>query len=242
MNLEQRWIPLLSGHRRPQGGMEPLLLALLALPSLIYGGIQWLRRRLYHLGVLRAWRAPCPVISVGNLSSGGTGKGLRPAIISRGYRQGSTEPVTIVSGLEKQRLKPPVAADEAALLAQRLPGVPVLTGPDRVRSIREALARFDVNLVLLDDGFQHLKVQRDLNIVLLDAHHPLGNGRVLPGGILREFPSALKAADLVFLTRKWTTAGCCGGSSGAAYGLQRHCPAATFSPDIGGAGGGTGRL
>ncbi|MBF0589333.1 MAG: tetraacyldisaccharide 4'-kinase [Magnetococcales bacterium] len=214
MSLSSRWIPILTGERQAQG-LERLAMAGLFGVGRLYGAVQWLRRQLFAYGVLASERFECPVISVGNLSSGGTGKtpmtlwlaehllthGIRPVIVSRGYGQGSKEPVTVVSDAERVLLHPPLAGDEPSLLAQRLPGVPVITGPDRRRCIYEALSRFTVDLVLLDDGFQHLKVQRDLDIVLMDARRPLGNGEVLPRGILREFPSTLRQADLLILTR-----------------------------------------
>ncbi|MFO8014941.1 MAG: tetraacyldisaccharide 4'-kinase [Phycisphaerae bacterium] len=144
-------------------------------------------------------RAPCPVISVGNLTVGGTGKtpmvaylatllaaeGYRPLIASRGY------------GAEGG-----AANEEAAELALRCPQVPHVQDPDRLRAIRDAAASgeaFDV--AILDDGFQHRRLARDLDIILLDALCPFGHGHLLPRGLLREPPTALHRADVVVVTR-----------------------------------------
>ncbi len=127
--------------------------------------------------------------------------GHRIALISRGYRQRSTAPVTVVADPQRVRLTPPMAADEAYLLARALPGVTLLTGRNRPELIRYAVERFNATLILMDDGFQRLDVKKDLELVLLDAQRPFGNGRLLPGGLLREFPSALKRCDALILTR-----------------------------------------
>jgi len=181
----------------------------------LYGAAQWLRALGYRHGWPRSYRAPCPVISVGNLAAGGTGKtpmvmwlaerlaadGHRVAVVSRGYRQQDGRPVTVVSDGRGQRLTPPQAADEAAMVAARLPEVVVVTAPVRWRAIDLAVRELGCDCVLLDDAFQHLAVARDLDLCLLDADHPFANGAILPGGLLREFPSAVGRADLAVLTR-----------------------------------------
>jgi tetraacyldisaccharide 4'-kinase len=126
-------------------------------------------------------------------------RGQRVVIILRGYRGGSTNP-TIVSDGRNVRCEPPEAADEAYLLARHLPGVAVLTGADRYRVGEVALERVDCGVIILDDGFQHLRLHRDLDIVLVDAGNPLGYGRLLPSGLLREPPEALERADIVVVT------------------------------------------
>ncbi len=169
----------------------------------------------YRARLFREGRLPCHVISVGNLTVGGTGKtptvlalalaiheqGVRTAVLSRGYQGGSSSPITVVSDGETLRAHPPEAADEAYLLARRLPGIPVLTGPDRLRVGQHAVAAFRSECLILDDGFQHLRLARDLNLILLDADHPFGNGRLLPRGPLRESPRCLERADALLLTR-----------------------------------------
>ena len=211
---------LLSGRTQPTTRMAQAALTLLGGIGHLYGTALRLRAELYRQNRLTSYRAPCPVISVGNLTAGGTGKTpmvlwlaqqLRPhkrlAIVSRGYGTpvsqlpGQPAGITLVADPDGVRLAPPQAADEAALLARNLPGVAILTGADRARLIRYAVAQYGVELILMDDGFQHLRVQRDLDLVLLDARHPLGNGSLLPGGLLREWPGALQRCDALVLTR-----------------------------------------
>ncbi|MBZ0168126.1 Tetraacyldisaccharide 4'-kinase [Candidatus Methylomirabilis lanthanidiphila] len=181
--------------------------------SRAYGAVVSLRTALFSHGLVGIRRLPVPVLSVGNLSVGGSGKtpfvemlagrlhqrGQRVVIILRGYKGGSKEP-TIVSDGRGVQCEPPVAADEAYLLARHLPGVAVLTGADRHRVGQVALEQVDCGVIILDDGFQHLRLHRDLDIVLVDAINPLGYGRLLPSGLLREPPEALKRADMVVLS------------------------------------------
>lgn len=188
-------------------------LACLRPVSRAYGAAVSLRTALYAHGLARTRRLPIPVLSVGNLSVGGSGKtpcvemlagrlrerGHRVVIILRGYRGGSTAP-TIVSDGSRVRCEPPIAADEAYLLARHLPDVAVLTGADRYRVGRLALEQVQCGVIILDDGFQHLGLHRDLDIVLIDAANPLGYGRLLPSGLLREPPEALGRTDMVILT------------------------------------------
>ena len=185
------------------------------LLSLPYGGAVRARSRLFDLGVLRQERIGCPVVSVGNLTVGGTGKtpmvillagllkqwGLRPAVLSRGYGGKSRSGVLVVSDGRDVLAGPEEAGDEPVLIARRLRDVPVLAGPKRVITGRYALEHFDIDAILLDDGFQHRYLMRDLDIVLLDSRQPLGNGFVLPRGPLREAPSALERAGLIAFTR-----------------------------------------
>ena len=179
-----------------RGGLFPL--------SLISAGALKSRRLAYKAGLLRAEKLPAPTISVGNLTVGGTGKtplvewlvrwlqqqGRRPAILSRGYGAAKEEkvPGTFIKN------------DERLLLERALPGVPHYAAPDRVKAAREAIAA-GADCLVLDDGFQHLQVTRDVNLALIDALNPFGGGRVLPGGFLREPLGALRAADAVILTR-----------------------------------------
>jgi len=188
-------------------------LAFLRLASYVYGGLVLLRAVLFARGVTGVRRLPVPVLSVGNLIAGGTGKtpfvemlarrlqmqGHRVAIVLRGYRGRSTTPMIISDG-RRLLCEPPVAADEAYLLARHLPGVAVLTGADRYRVGQVALEQLKCGVIVLDDGFQHLRLYRDLDIVLLDAANPMGYGRLLPSGLLRERPDGLGRADLLVVT------------------------------------------
>lgn len=191
-----------------------LLLPLTAL-GWVYGRVGAARRRLYRHGRLRAWRAHVPVISVGNVTVGGTGKtpcveavcrlllgaGLRPAVLSRGYGGTLRGPWAAVSDGDRVLLSAGEAGDEPVLLARALPGVPVLVGRDRRVTAREAVARFGAQVLVLDDGFQHLRLARDLDLVAVDVTNPWGNGHCLPRGLLREPLAALSDAGLVLLTR-----------------------------------------
>lgn len=173
------------------------------------GARDWLYRR----GVLQSRAVTPVVVSIGNLTVGGTGKtpatelaaltlaslGRRPAIVSRGYRRRSRG-VQVVADTASIRLDPEDAGDEPFLLARRLPGVPVIVGANRHEAAQVAVERFGVNAIVLDDGFQHRTLEKDLEIVMVRAGAPWGNGRLLPGGPLREPLAALARADLVVAT------------------------------------------
>ncbi|MEO5353236.1 MAG: tetraacyldisaccharide 4'-kinase [Magnetococcus sp. XQGC-1] len=210
----KRLTDLLEGRREPTTLLGKTALQLLGGAGHLYGMAMQLRAALYRHHLLPAYRAPCPVLSVGNLSAGGTGKTpmvlwlaqqlrhKRLTIVSRGYgTPGNAKGITVVADPDGVRLAPPLAADEATLLARNLPGVALLTGADRSRLIRFAVEQYASELILMDDGFQHLRVQRDLDLLLMDGAHPLGNGFLLPGGILRERPQALHRCDAILLTR-----------------------------------------
>ena len=168
-----------------------------------------------RLGFRRRDWLPVPVISIGNLTVGGTGKtpmtqllcrrmqaaGKRTAILSRGHG-GESQSVRVVSDRSGAvLLSASQAGDEPHLLAQTLPGVPVLVGKDRRQSGREALRRFGLDALVLDDGFQFWQLGRDLDIVLLDARRPFDNGFPLPRGLLREPKRHLRRAGVVVATR-----------------------------------------
>ncbi|MFQ5895343.1 MAG: tetraacyldisaccharide 4'-kinase [Nitrospinota bacterium] len=190
-----------------------LLLDVLRPLSVPYRLAQAARLAAYRRGWLRAARLPIPTLSVGNLSVGGTGKtttalfiarilleaGLKPALVSRGYGGEGRGPLVVSDG-KGHRLPSPPASDEAALMARELPGVPVVTGSARVRAAEKAVEELGAQAVVLDDGFQHLALSRDLDLVLLSAPRPLGNGRLLPAGPLREPPGALERAHALLLT------------------------------------------
>lgn len=185
----------------------------LAPLSRLYGRVQEARARLYASGRLASHRLAHPVISVGNITFGGTGKtpfvewlarrfrfeGHRPAILSRGYGRRSRG-VVVVSEGDGPKVKPETGGDEPVALARRLPGVIVVVGERRVEAARVA-DRLGANLYLLDDGYQHLAVRRDANLLLLDARDPFGSGQLPPGGRLREPLSALARADAFVFTR-----------------------------------------
>jgi len=182
--------------------------------SPLYSTIMKLRESFYSKGIKRRYKLDVPVISIGNLTMGGTGKtpvvaflasillkkGLKPAIISRGYGGTVKNKVNIVSDGKEIFLDAETAGDEPCFLAKSLPGVPVLTGIVRVLPCRHAIEKFGCNILILDDGFQHLSVKRDLDLVLFSAATLAGNSRVFPGGDLREPVSALKRCDAFLIT------------------------------------------
>jgi tetraacyldisaccharide 4'-kinase len=199
--------------RRWEEGFPPGPARLLGAARRGYSGLLGAREWLYKRGVLRSRGLPVPVVSVGNLTVGGTGKtpavevavqtlaalGHRPAVVSRGYGR-RTGGVQIVADAASIRLDAEDAGDEPFLLARRLPGVPVVVGGNRYDSARLALERFGVTAIVLDDAFQHRTLRKDLEIVMARAVNPWGNGALLPAGPLREPLAALRRADLVVAT------------------------------------------
>jgi tetraacyldisaccharide 4'-kinase len=199
------------GAGRPPG---PVVRAGAVLAARLYGlGAGW-RRALYDRGLLRTRTLPAPVVSVGNLTVGGTGKtpvtaclarlwqdrGRRVAILSRGYG-GESRGVTCIGNGQQTFQKPPAVGEEPYWLARTLPGVAVYTGACRYAAGLAAWEELRPDLFLLDDGFQHMQLHRDLDLVLLDAAAPFGNGYLLPRGPLREPRAALAAAHGLILTR-----------------------------------------
>jgi len=191
-----------------------VLLFPLYLLSLPYGGVVRIRTLLYSKGILNSKRLPCPVISIGNITVGGTGKtplvitlakelmdrGISVAVMSRGYKgKGSTGP--FVSDGKTVLLSPEESGDEPFQMAKALKGVPVLIGKDRFTNGQLALERFGVRGLLLDDGYQHLQLHRDLDILLIDSQIGFGDHDLLPRGILREPLHHLHRAHLLILTK-----------------------------------------
>lgn len=174
-----------------------------------------LRTAAYRRGWLKTRRLNRPVVSVGNLSVGGTGKtpfvaflaellmkrGWKPGILTRGYgRRKGAKLVPIAPG-DGRAPDPREVGDEPALLARKLPEVPIVVGADRYRAGLLAEEKFGVDVHILDDGFQHLALARDVDIVLLDSTQELSDDALLPAGRLREPLSALNRAHLVVITR-----------------------------------------
>jgi tetraacyldisaccharide 4'-kinase len=192
-----------------------LLLSPLCLLSFFYGLLMSLRVRLYGWGILPSHSLPCKVISVGNLTLGGTGKtplvyflaeilkakGVRVAILSRGYGGSFPGKIGVVTKGAEILLTPKQAGDEPYLLAEKLKGIPVLIGQERVQTGRYAIDQFQSEVLILDDGYQHLSLKRDVNLLLLDSFAPFGNGYVFPRGMLREPKSQISRADSVILTK-----------------------------------------
>ncbi|QDU68949.1 tetraacyldisaccharide 4'-kinase [Engelhardtia mirabilis] len=214
-----------AGHRSDRGRRRPEeLLArrggsveLLRVPAALFGAVSGARSRLYDLRLLPISRLDVPVVCVGNLTAGGTGKtplviwlarwfaarGWRPGVLSRGYGSQALD-----RSLGAASTPGAPRGDEARLLARTLPGVPMVQNADRVAGGRE-LERAGVDVILMDDGFQHRRLHRERDIVLVDATRPWGlppaGGEavraLLPRGLLRESPSALARADAIVVTR-----------------------------------------
>jgi tetraacyldisaccharide 4'-kinase len=187
---------IVSGRRRGAGAA--IVRGVLRLVEPCYAAaVRWRNWR-YDRGATKVHRAGVPVVSVGNLTLGGTGKtpvvrwiaqwlynrGARAAVVSRGYGA-----------------KRGAANDEALELRRLLPDVPHFENPDRLAAAREAVATMGCQAIVLDDGFQHRRLARDLDVVLLDALEPFGFGHVFPRGMLREPITGLRRADVVVLSR-----------------------------------------
>ena len=187
-----------------------VLSAALSPLGAVYGGLMRIRRAAYRRGWLHPDPMPVPVVVVGNLTVGGTGKtplvlalverllgeGRRPAVVSRGYGRRGKD-VTVVSAGEGRLLPVAECGDEPALIADRL-AVPVVVGADRSAAVGRA-AELGADCVVADDGFQRLSLARERSFVVVDGERGLGNGRCLPAGPLREPASALADADAVVL-------------------------------------------
>jgi tetraacyldisaccharide 4'-kinase len=192
---EAAFLRLIRGQSRGVGAASARLG--LSLTSIVYGAAVRVRNATYDLNWKTIERAPVPVISVGNLTLGGTGKTpmvewiarwfreryRRVAILSRGY--GQTEGMN----------------DEGRVLEENLPDVPHLQGRDRAKLAHTAVEELESEVLVLDDGFQHRRLARDLDVVLLDAFDPFGQGRIFPRGLLRESPRSLRRAGVVVLSR-----------------------------------------
>ena len=187
-------------------GQSRWYLALLPL-AWIFGALAAIRRRLYRSGLLASASVGVPVVVVGNLSAGGTGKtpvviwlvrelaarGLQPGVVSRGYRgrPGAVPELATADG------DPGSCGDEPLLIARRT-GRPVAVHPDRVAAAR-LLASQGADVIVADDGLQHYRLRRDVEIAVVDGHRLWGNGRLLPAGPLREKPARLKDVDRVLV-------------------------------------------
>ena len=192
---EQQFLKLSAGKPMPGGRLLRFLLRVASWP---YAAAMLIRNRLFDWGIRRVHSPPVHVISVGNLTTGGTGKtpvvalivqqlqqaGLKPGIVSRGYRSLDDE-----------------GNDERRVLDILCPGVPHVQNRDRVAAVATAVSEHGCNVIVADDAFQHRRLGRTLDVVLIDATNPWGYGAVLPRGLLREPRSGLRRAGLIAVTR-----------------------------------------
>ena len=195
------WLDAIWYKKHPAG--------ILLMPlSLVFGGMVWLRKSLYRLGVLPSERLPVPVIIVGNISVGGTGKtplliwlaamltatGHKPGIISRGYGgQAQSWPQTVTPDSDAKTV-----GDEALLLAKQT-ACPTVVGPKRVAAAKQLLKESGCTVILSDDGLQHYALHRDLEIAVIDGERRFGNGYCLPQGPLREPVNRLQTVDFIVI-------------------------------------------
>ena len=167
--------------------------------SFVYASVLAAAEFLLKRKIPASYRPGCKVISVGNITLGGTGKTPLTAEIARKFRGKGKKVVILTRGYMKDRNTG--IADEAEAFKSSLDGVPVLVGRDRIASAREAEEKYAPDVILLDDGFQHRRLKRDVDVVAVSADNPFGNGKLIPRGILREPPSALKRAHIVVVTK-----------------------------------------
>lgn len=186
---------LVSGERR--GVWPTLLRSGLWAASVPYGWATDWRNRLYDRGLRECTRVAVPVISIGNLTLGGTGKTPCVEYVARFYRDRQRRVAILSRGYGSDRGR----NDEALLLEVNLPDVPHLQGSDRVALAGEALERLRSEVLVLDDGFQHRRLARDLDVVLIDVTQPWGHGHLFPRGLMREAPQGLRRAGIIMLTR-----------------------------------------
>jgi tetraacyldisaccharide 4'-kinase len=227
--IESYVLAVMEGRER--GYRAKALLGLLHNLSGVFGTIVQSRLWLYRHRIIRDTTLGCQVLSVGNLTVGGTGKtpvvevfarnlhnsGRKVAILSRGYKKkqpalaeriynkitfkNRRTPPIVVSDGKRVLIDSATGGDEPYMLACNLPGVAVVVGRDRVKSGRYAIQRLGCDTLILDDGFQYMSLKHRLDITLVDATNPFGNGYVLPRGILREPIRNIKRAGFIFITK-----------------------------------------
>lgn len=170
---------------------------------------------MYDKGLLKTMQLPYPVICVGNITAGGTGKtptvmhlarlfqtrNFHPVVLTRGYKRKSKKPILPVSDGNAILTTPQESGDEPYLIAAGLKNIPVVVGTDRYNSGMFSIDHFGSDIFILDDGYQHLKLYRNINILLIDASNPAGNGCMLPAGILREPLTGISRADCIIISR-----------------------------------------
>ena len=214
------------GADRDQPGPVCALLAVLFALSCVFRLVVAIRYWFYDLGIIRRFPLGCQVISIGNVTAGGTGKtpvtekfareltaaGRKVAILSRGYRRKEApwwrraftqviDPPLVVSDGRHVLLDAAIGGDEPYMLANNLPGVCVIVDRNRVKAGRWAIRHYGCDTLILDDGFQYQRLKHSLEVVLVDKTNPFGNGHMLPRGVLREPAKHIARADVIFLTK-----------------------------------------
>ena len=213
-NFQTYFIDLVH-DKEVRGIARRLIMGVFYVFSLIYEQLVNFKLAMYRWGWIKKEKLGCYVISLGNVTVGGTGKtptaqhlartirdmGYRVAILNRGYRAKWRGAVGIVSDGHALKMDAETAGDEAFMLAKHLPNVPVLIGPQRAVTGRYAIEHFGAEVAILDDGYQHWQLARDMDILLVDAVNVFGNGYLLPRGTLREPLSHIDRADVCLMTK-----------------------------------------
>lgn len=182
-----------------KGPAAAVLKALLSLISFVYFCALEAVVFLYRTGIFKSYRPACKVISVGNITLGGTGKTPLTVAIARKFKDEGKKVVILTRGY--MRKGKTGLADEAELFREALTGIPVLVDRDRISSAKEAEAKYRPDIILLDDGFQHWRLKRDMDVVTVDVNNPFGNSHLIPRGILREPLSSLNRAHVIVVTK-----------------------------------------
>lgn len=200
---EARFIQLISGERC--GWIATVGRGLLSVFSWFYWAAVWLRNAAFHRGLKKIHSVDVPVVSVGNMTTGGTGKTPLVAYLANWFVERDWNVVLLSRGYRMLREQHSNGEnpgnDEKRVLDRLCPGVPHLQQPDRVSAAQQAIEQQAAQLLILDDGFQHRRLHRDCDIVLIDALNPFGYGRLLPRGLLREPLTNLQRADFIIITR-----------------------------------------
>jgi len=194
---ERDFLDIISGRRR--GASAAIMRAAFSVAELPYAAAVAVRNRLYDQGILANTKLPRPTISIGNVTAGGVGKTPLVAFLAGVLRAAGHKPAVLMRGYRSVN----DASDEQMLLERALGGeaLPVMVDPDRVRGAEKAIAKYpEVDVFLLDDGMQHRRVARDVEIVVISAVEPFGYGRVLPRGLLRESLTGLRRAQAIVIT------------------------------------------
>jgi tetraacyldisaccharide 4'-kinase len=212
---QETYRKLISGQEKKP--LASLLRLILRIMAFIYGLVIEIRNILYDKEIFKSHHVKAVVISIGNLTTGGTGKtplvvwltnyltqnsklktqNYKCVILTRGYKTRTPSPEPQIPNHEPRA----TTIDEPAILSQACPQAKIIVNPDRVAGATEAIEKYGANVLIMDDGFQHRRLARDLDIVTIDATLPFGYGRIFPAGFLREPVTSLKRADAVVLTR-----------------------------------------
>jgi tetraacyldisaccharide 4'-kinase len=202
---QQNYKKIISGQSK--GFTAAPLRLLLYITSFFYAAAIAIRNLFYSAGIFKIHRVNAVVISIGNITTGGTGKTPLVIWLCDFLRQQKISTAVLTRGYKTQNTELRTQTDEPAVIAESCPDAAVIINPDRLTGAREAIEKFGAKVLILDDGFQHRRLFRNLDIVAIDATSPFGFGRMLPAGLLREPANSLKRANAVIITRSDLTSG-----------------------------------